>query len=510
MTERGHPRLFLGRVPIPVWLWQFFERVKPDWNLLEIGFALIGGLVVGVLLVVANSLSSKWQGLILLAVPGFVLIMLIRDLKRFLLALLFLAVPINLDVSVAISSLPENIVALRELRVSLVTVVLVVGYALWLIEKPWDAHYSRIRFFPEISWPALSVIVTMFISMLSAKDLQLAGFQIAQYIELFLVYFYVANHVRNSEDMSFVIRIILVGLLFESVIMILQWTTGLTFSFAGMDASIYSSGQADMQSRVGGTLDGPNGAGAYLGAHLALAAAFIFAAKTNWEKWFAAIVLGLGSVAIVATFSRSAWAGLVAAIALIIGISILRRWIRMGQVMAIICIAVALVGVLYVPISMRLTGDDHGSADSREELKSLAQEVIKAHPLIGIGTNNYALVARDYISPRQNNMDLVTLSTQPVHNTYMLVWAERGIIGLLVFMVFLAAIFRHTLTPILSGGRFLSLSAAGLVSSFVTIAVRMYGQHGIGRVVNLYFWLLLALVASLAAMPSQDIAETSK
>jgi len=507
MTERGRSRLFLGRVPLPVWLWQFFERVKLNENLLEIVAALIGGLIVGILLVVANNLSSKWQGLILLAVPGFVLIMLIRDLKRFLLAIFFLAVPINLDVSVIVSSLPENIVALRELRVSLVTIVLVFGYALWLIEKPWDAHYSRIRFFPEISWPALSVIVTMFISLLSAKDLQLASFQIIQYIELFLLYFYVANHVRNAEDMSFVIRIILVGVLFESAIMILQWTTGLTFSFAGMDASIYGSGHSDMQSRVGGTLDGPNGAGAYLGAHLALAAAYIFGAKENWERWFAAIVLGAGSVAIVATFSRSAWAGLVAAVAVIVSIGIWRRWIRVAHVMASVCVAVAMVGLLYVPISMRLTGDDHGSADSREELKSLAYEVIRANTFIGVGTNNYAYVARNYISPRQNNMDITTLSTQPVHNTYLLVFAERGIIGFLVFMVFMVAIFRQTVAPAWTGGRFLSLSAAGLLGAFLTIAVRMYGQHGVGRVVNLYFWLLMALVASLTTMPSQDITE---
>lgn len=508
MTEQGHSKRFLGHVPLPAWLWQLLGRFKFNWKLLEIGLALVGGLGIGILLVIANSLSSKWQGLLLLIVPGFVLVMLIRDLKRLLLAMIFLAVPINLDVSVALSSLPESIVALRELRISLVTVVLVVGYALWIIEKPGDVHYSRVRFFPEISWPALLVIVTMLISMLNAKDLQLSIFQIVQYIELFLVYFYVANHVRNIEDISFVLRIILLGVLFESVIMILQWTTGLTFNFAGMDASIYGSGYSDMQSRVGGTLDGPNGAGAYLSAHLALAAAFIFAAKANWEKWFAFIALGLGSVAIVATFSRSAWAGLVAAVALIIGIGTWRRWIRMGQVMALVCIAVALLGILYVPISMRLTGDDHGSADSREELKSLAQEVIKAKPLIGVGTNNYTLVARDYISSRQANMDLSLLFTQPVHNTYLLVWAERGIVGLIIFVIFLVSIFQHALSPIWSGGRFLSLIAVGLLGSFVTIAVRMYGQHGVGRVVNLYFWLLMALIASLTTMPSQDITET--
>ncbi|MBN2002376.1 MAG: O-antigen ligase family protein [Anaerolineae bacterium] len=509
MTEQSHSRRLLGRMLHPVWLWRMLERLKPNWNILEIGIALVGGLGVGVLLVIANSLSSKWQGLILLIVPGFALVMLIRDLKRLILAMFFLAVPINLDVSVVLSSLPENYVALRELRVSLVTIILVVGYALWIIEKPWEAHYSRIRFFPAHSWPALGVLLTMFISMWNAVDRQLSWFQIIQYIELFLAYFYVVNHVRNTEDMSFVIRIILLGVLFESTLMILQWTTGLTFNFAGMDAAVYGSDYSDMQSRVAGTLDGPNGAGGYMGAHLALATAFIFAAKADWEKWFAAIVLGLGSVAIVGTFSRSAWAGLVVAIAIIIAIGAWRKWIHLEQVMIIVCTAVALVSILFVPISKRLTGDDHGSTDSRVELKTLAWQIVKAKPLVGIGTNNYTAVARYYITSRQNNMDLAVLSSQPVHNTYLLTWAERGIVGLIVYIIFLASIFRSLIPRLWSGGRFTSLVAAGLTGSFVTALMRMYGQHGVGRIVNLYFWLLMALVASLTTMPSQDIAETS-
>lgn len=67
---------------------------------------------------------------------------------------------------------------------------------------------------------------------------------------------------------------------------------------------------------------------------------------------------------------------------------------------------------------------------------NVSRGTILVHPILGIGTGQYV----PYLNSLNNLLDW---QYQPVHNVFLLVWAELGLIGLGVFIIFLSAIFKN-------------------------------------------------------------------
>ena len=58
-------------------------------------------------------------------------------------------------------------------------------------------------------------------------------------------------------------------------------------------------------------------------------------------------------------------------------------------------------------------------------------EIIKKHPILGVGLGNYGLAVYHELDASQE-----AWFYQPIHNVPLLIWAELGIIGVLIFLVF--------------------------------------------------------------------------
>ena len=134
------------------------------------------------------------------------------------------------------------------------------------------------------------------------------------------------------------------------------------------------------------------------------------------------------------TFSRGAWAGLIAGLLIILGLAIIKKDL-VGQKKLL---EIILAGSVLVFILFNLYGDlvlTRLSQDTRLEVKSSQERVesygeawsmIKDNWLLGVGIGNYGI---------KNNKP--SWYFQPAHNVFLLVWAEVGIIGLLFFIAFL-------------------------------------------------------------------------
>ena len=76
-----------------------------------------------------------------------------------------------------------------------------------------------------------------------------------------------------------------------------------------------------------------------------------------------------------------------------------RGWVPRKSLIGL-CLATLVLGAIFYPvINNRLTEDDHGSAASRLLMFQLAWNVIQfspSHLFLGVGANNYALVAPAY------------------------------------------------------------------------------------------------------------------
>ncbi len=101
---------------------------------------------------------------------------------------------------------------------------------------------------------------------------------------------------------------------------------------------------------------------------------------------------------------------------------------------AVLVIACIICGVFVVsPIRYRFIGFNFNgeSLIIREELVRVSFKMFLSRPVFGIGLNNF------FINLPQYNIGVIGFLFQPVHNIFMLVLTETGIIGFLVFVWFM-------------------------------------------------------------------------
>jgi hypothetical protein len=80
------------------------------------------------------------------------------------------------------------------------------------------------------------------------------------------------------------------------------------------------------------------------------------------------------------------------------------------------------------------------SVSDRLVYLNVSRGTIVNHPILGLGIGQYV----PYLNSVKNLLDW---QFQPVHNVFLLIWAELGIIGLGLFIVFLFEIFRKKIVP---------------------------------------------------------------
>jgi O-antigen ligase len=161
----------------------------------------------------------------------------------------------------------------------------------------------------------------------------------------------------------------------------------------------------------------------------------------TWYVMF--ILFCLGSVALLLTLSRAGWISCAAAgfFMLYIGYKrgvILRKYINMlflGGTLAI------MIAVLVFPtIYLRITESDERSSESRLAMMYQAMLIIERNPVLGVGIGGYNRAARANIPEFFANLSpwfQDELLKGIVHNKYLLVAAEMGIIGLVIFLLML-------------------------------------------------------------------------
>ncbi len=487
---------------------RMWGKTSPARELFELGLSLLVGVLVGALIVFSYGLASEWQQLVVIIPVALAFVLLINDLDRIVLAAIAIGVPLNLDVSLIISPYARNpaniarggrtIIALTELRVSIVTAMLIIGYALWLIEAR-GPNRKPVRFFPAITIPALGLIVFSVLSVFRAQDQQLALFRIVQLVELFLTYFYLANHIRTVDDLKFFVFVSIGGMFAESILMIVQWITNRPFSIAGVQAIVVGPG------RVGGTLGHTGPAGGYLSALAVIACAAIWASSKLYNKTFAALSFGLGSIALISTGSRISWIAFAATLPLLVVFGQRRGWVRAGNA-ALIAVAVLVVGAgFYDAIETRLSAEDYGSAEARPMMWRLAWNMIEAHPWLGVGAGNHALMTPEYYTPDVGDPGQV-IDIQ-VHNRYLLIWAESGTFAFLCYVGFLGSAVVKAWSCIGARNRWISLTGAALGCAIISLCVQMVTATFVGRSHALFVWLMPALAAALAALKHVDPSE---
>jgi hypothetical protein len=437
-------------------------------------------------------------------VTGGAVLLTLGEIRRPLLALAAFSLPLHLDVHLGFYTLPTAPEGLGALtRITAIDLILLLLLFLWLVENVRESRV-RIQFFPKVAVPAVLFITVGLVSSLFARELRLASFQFVEMTKGFLLFLYLANRVRDDQDRLWIAAGLMAAVLFQS-------SLGLYQAIMGRPLGLTFLGERNLVSRhlLGsrtttrplGTLFSTNQLALYLGMTLPIVGSLLLAPVSRWMKLAASLVILAGLATVVFTLSRATWLGLLISAGLLSLFGVRTRSFRLWQVLlglsVLIIVVLVFNGLTGDVIIQRLTVDDHGSAESRAPLMRGALAVIADHPVLGSGWNNYRETIRIY----DISGEYTARGTLPVvHNLFLLVAAETGLLGLGAFLWLLAALA-------IRGIRFVASNITGLAAA-MTVGILAGGLHMIvHNMVHvgltgdpqsyLTFWFLAGLLVAL-------------
>lgn len=461
--------------------------------LVVVGAALVFGL--GLLQLGGPSGGAAGIAMLGALVAFLTLALVIRDVKKLLLAVIILELPVPIDVYLFYEEEFGNLGAVGGLNISLTTAVLALLYGLWIVDVLLKRSPPKEeRFFWGAAGPLAGYIGLVAVSVVAAVHRPLAIYELIMLAQMFLLYIYLLHAIRSWKDVRFVTTLLMIGLIGESLVMLAVTAIGET-----VNVGLISARVDEFSGRVGGTIGSYNNAAAYFSVMLAIAAGLFFRGERGWLRTLAIVGGLLGTVAIIPTGSRGGWLALIVALA-IIGFANWRRgWLPPGVPLAlaggVVCVAVIFQSLF----AERFFGEDQTGASSRIPLASLAIRIITDNPILGVGANNFAVRADGYW-PNRGLADWLFV----VHNKFLLVASENGILAFIVFLIFLLVTIRFGYRAWRMGDRYTAplvlCFTAALVGHMVHMQLEILNDRGQVELL----WIICAMIAVMYRLTIVD------
>jgi len=315
----------------------------------------------------------------------------------------------------------------------LTDILMVAILGLWGLEKISNFQFPISNFLRRFWW-VLAVFAYLLVNSCLAQNQGAALYKSAKIIEFALLGFYIA---KNKISLSMIRRPLSIAVVYSSLIAVTQflkqaslggvfwWLGERTFN-AGTPGIAKAIVNGQLIMRPYATFPHPNVLAGFVLVSLILIG--VRCQALGVRKIFHWLAIALGIVAILISFSRSAWV-----VGLLIGLWLMRKKPLLFTVYCLL----STVGVV-AWLAPHFSANEAFS--QRLQLIKTTWLMIQATPLIGVGLNNFIVRLPDFWQ-----ITGFTYWLQPVHNIYLLVAAETGLVGLVIFLWFLILTFRKLL-----------------------------------------------------------------
>jgi len=315
-----------------------------------------------------------------------------------------------------------------------ILVFLVLGT--WGIGKNLKSQISNLKSKSKILkllFP-FSVFIFLLANCFFAQNQGAAIYKLVKITEFFLLGFYVA---KNDYSLFTIHYSLVLAVIYSSSLAIAQfikqssvggifwWLGERTFN-AGTPGIAKTDFFGHLLLRPYATFPHPNVLAGFVLVAFILSASFVY----QKNKLLFVFYFLISTVTLFISFSQAAWlAGLVVGLWRLRNLKI-NKWLK-----GLVCGGTIFLLIFYL-IKTQIFNEE--SFSQRLELAKNAFQLIKQNPFIGAGLNNFIVNL-----PKFQQGQILWL--QPVHNIYLLVAAETGIIGLTIFLWFLFLTFKKLL-----------------------------------------------------------------
>jgi O-antigen ligase len=369
---------------------------------------------------------------------------------------------------------------------SFVSVVKLAGAALLLSLGRKIGRRTLLHAHPVLAALAITLVMWAFASALWAPDVVRARGRAFTLLLSLLLVFVVYGAVRKPRHARWLVHGYLAGAVLSALV--------------GLVAPPPEEGAA---SRLSGGIGDPNELALVLVPGLALAFFALPGARSTLERWWLVASATAMSVALLETGSRGGLIALAAAFAVALIVGGRERMKVLAALLGFASLAVAYFA-LAAPANLRTHVADFttGGGSGRTDLWTIARKVAADHPIVGVGIGNFEAVEGQYASRADlPAIDLVIDEPHVVHNTYLELLAELGVVGLTCFVALVSGAvvlgWRAVRSFARAGATDLELLARGLL---VGLGGMLTASFFLSAEYEKQLWLLLGFAVALGGI----------
>jgi hypothetical protein len=268
-----------------------------------------------------------------------------------------------------------------------------------------------------------------------------------KFFELAFLTLYLSRTIYYHYQLSLIALAFAISAIFESLLAMAQYlnqgSLNGIFYYVG-ERAFTGSTPGIANASIGGTLvlrpyatfSHPNVLAGYLLISMVLVWSLLLKDNKRWIQIIAGISLVLSSIALLLTFGRVAiliWALLLSIVFFKLLFKKIKKVRSRLVLVGFVLIGFGILGSFHLSeeIITRFSQTSlfEESVTERAELLEASLVMIEQHPILGVG--QYTFIPA--LAPLQKPMPL-GLYLQPVHNIFVLITAETGVVGILLFL----------------------------------------------------------------------------
>ena len=485
--------------------------VAPGWRTLVL--AIVLGTGFGLALNPLWNLEGRWFVVCIVGIGMAAVAMMVA--RRFshvtFIALLF-SVPLAgfskwsfLDENRFSQDVRDASLYTGTLGIGIVDFLLLAAYAAWAF-RIFALRAERLPRLEKIDrWVGLVVLASV-LSQWGAEQ-PLALFALEHQVKYALIYFYVSRHFQR-EHLPWFMASIGFAVLTQSAIGVLQFVDALPPGLildkgAGGDRleQQYQVPGIENISRATGSLYDSHALGTYLSMQIPFLVMFLYKRDLAVRlRVVCGVLLVLALVALVVTYSRSAWLGTAFSAGLSVIVLLAWRERYVGKSLLAVLIAAVISGPLVLSkVFARLFEAPTDLLLVRFEQFPIAWAIWRENFLFGAGAGNY-MVRMEAVN---TNWSL----PEPVHNVVLFIGAELGLLGVIAYYGLVAvvlarfwAIARRHEEP------WCRVAVAAFAGMLAYVFDGMSNPIFREPTIYMFFWISVAVATALSRFIREDAA----
>lgn len=299
----------------------------------------------------------------------------------------------------------------------------------------WRQGASDLRGNRAFIRATLLVIGTASLAMLAAP-MRFVGLCVVWQLGcLLLLFIVVVNEVRTPRQRDLLVAGLMLALFGQCVVFGLQLGLGVKFTAVGGGVRSDSMWHAASGTAAITTA----GFATYLEPLVALAYARYRTSRGARTRLVYGLLAAAGAVVVVLTLNRSSLVGLPLTLG-VVEVLLRRRRVVVRDAFAerrmivAACIAAVVLSVGLVLVQSKRSSSFWSDLQQRFDLAKPGFSMIASHPLLGVGPGVYAYRLREYAGDYRGWLYIS-------HNDYLLIGAERGIVGLAAFLLWIRTLY---------------------------------------------------------------------